>query len=196
MNTLLDILQGAGLGAAAGIRPFLPGIAAGALASADLGIDFDGTDLAFLESSGWLLALVVGLIVVVLIQRRTGADRMEAGPVGAALGGIALGIGALLCAGSLADRSDTWWPGLAVGLLAALLAQIALRDLLRRTRGRLDRSAGEALTVYADGAALALALLSVLAPPVSVLALGFLVFLLLGGRRRDGEKFAGLRILR
>jgi hypothetical protein len=31
---------------------------------------------------------------------------------------------------------------------------------------------------------------------VSVLAIGFLVFLLVKGRRREGEKYAGLRILR
>ena len=70
MDTVFDILTGAGLAAAAGIRPFLPGLAAGALASADFLIDFDGTDLAFLEAPGWLLGIVVALIVVVLLQRR------------------------------------------------------------------------------------------------------------------------------
>ena len=50
--------------------------------------------------------------------------------------------------------------------------------------------------MYADGIALALAALSILVPPVSVLALGFLAWLLLGGRRREGEKYAGLRVLR
>jgi hypothetical protein len=35
----------------------------------------------------------------------------EAGPGEAALAGIGLGIGALLFAGSLDDRFDTWWPG-------------------------------------------------------------------------------------
>jgi hypothetical protein len=196
MKTLLDILQGLGLAAASGIRPFLPALSAGALATADVGVDFDGTDLSFLESPGWLLAMVIALIVAVVLQRRLGVDRMDAGPIGAALGGIALGIGALLFAGTLADRHETWWPGLPAGIVAALLAQVALRDLLRRTRRRLDRQAGEALTVYADGAALLLAILSILVPPVSVLALAFLVFLLLGGRRREGEKYAGLRILR
>ena len=48
MDTVFDILTGAGLGAAAGIRPFLPALAAGALASANATIDFDGTDLWFL----------------------------------------------------------------------------------------------------------------------------------------------------
>ena len=45
-------------------------------------------------------------------------------------------------------------------------------------------------------AAFLIAGLSVLIPPVSVLALGFFIWLRLGGRRREGEKHAGLRILR
>ena len=196
MDTLLDILTGLGLGAAAGIRPFLPALVAGAFASADLLIDFSGTDLAFLEAPGWLLAVVIVLILASLIQRRMGAEQMEAGPVGAALGGIALGIAALLAAGALADHSDTWWPGLIVGLAAALLAQAAVRDLFRRTRARLDHDAAQALTLYAEGAALVTAILAIVAPPLSLAAVGFLVFLLVGGRRREGEKYAGLRILR
>ncbi len=73
MDTLLDILTGMGLAAAAGIRPFLPGLVAGAFAAANLTIDFDGTDLAFLEAPGWLLALVLALIVAVVLERRMGA---------------------------------------------------------------------------------------------------------------------------
>ena len=193
---ILDILQGLGLSAASGIRPFLPALVAGAFASADLGVDFDGTDLAFLESTGWLLAIVVATVIAVVVQRRLGSDRMDAGPIGAALGGLALGIGALLCAGSIADHAETWWPGLPAGIIAALLAQVAVRDLMRRTRARLQGNDREALIVYADGTALVLAALSVLVPPVSVLALLFFAWLLVGGRRRDGEKYAGLRILR
>jgi hypothetical protein len=41
-----------------------------------------------------------------------------------------------------------------------------------------------------------LAALCVLAPPVAIVAIGFFVWLLLGGRRRGQEKYAGLRILR
>lgn len=196
METVFDILTGAGLGAAAGIRPLLTGLVAGALASADATIDFDGTDLAFLEGSGWLLALFAAVVVVALSQRRLGAEGMEAGPVGAALSGVALAVGALLFAGALADHSDTWWPGLIGGLLCALLGERAVRDLLRRTRARLDAGARAALSLYADGAAILLAVLAILAPPVSVLAIGLLLWLLVGGRRRGGEKYAGLRILR
>jgi hypothetical protein len=71
-----------------------------------------------------------------------------------------------------------------------------VRDLFTRTRARLDTEAAAALPVYAEGVAAVLAALSILIPPVSVIAVGFLVWLLLGGRRRGGEKYAGLRILR
>ncbi len=196
MDTAFDILTGIGLGAAAGIRPFLPALVAGAAASADLLIDFSGTDLSFLEKTGWLLAVIVALVIVVLMQRRLSSEGLDRSPAGAAVAGLALGVGALMFAGALADHSDTWWPGLIGGLLCALLAQATARDLLRRTRARLDPEAREALTVYADGASLVLAFLAILAPPISVVALGALAWLLVSGRRRAGEKYAGLRILR
>jgi hypothetical protein len=196
METLFDILTGIGLASAAGIRPFLPGLAAGAFAAANLTIDFEGTDLAFLEAPGWLLALVAVLVVAVLLQRRLGPEAVESGPLGAALGGIALGVAAVLFAGALADHTGTWWPGLVGGLACGYLAERATRDLLTRTRARLDPGAREALVVYADGVSLLVAVLSILAPPLGIVALGFLVWLLVGGRRRQGEKYAGLRILR
>ena len=196
METVFDILTGIGLACAAGIRPFLPGLVAGAFAAANLTIDFGGADLAFLEEPVWLLALVVALLVAVILQRRLGAERLESGLPAAILGGIAIGVAALLFAGALSDHSDTWWPGLLGGLACAFLAERATHDLMRRTRSRLDPEAREALVVYADGASLLLAVLAVLAPPLSLVALGFLVWLLLGGRRRKGEKYAGLRILR
>jgi hypothetical protein len=196
MDTLFDILTGIGLGCAAGIRPFLPALAVGAFAAADLTIDFDGTDLSFLEGNGWLLAVVVALIVVVLIQRANGAERTESGPLGTVLLIISAGIGALLFAGALADHSDVWWPGLIAGLLCAIVAYLATSDLLARTRSRLDDEAAAALTIYAEGVALITAVLAILAPPLSLVAVGGLIWLLLGGRRRKGEKYAGLRILR
>ena len=195
MDTVLDILTGIGLGCAAGIRPFLPGLAAGAFAAANLTIDFEGTDLAFLERSGWLLALVVALVAVVLAQRG-GSDRTATGPLATVLLIVSAGVGALLFAGALADHSGTWWPGLVGGLACAVLAYLATSDLLARTRARLDAEAAAALNLYAEGIALITAIVAILAPPLSLLALGGLIWLLAGGRRRKGEKYAGLRILR
>lgn len=192
LRLLIDILQGAGLAGAAGIRPFLPALVAGALATADVGIDYEGTPFAFLEQPGWLLGVVLALIAVVIAQRR----RFAEGPIESALQGIGIGIGALLFAATLADHSDVWWPGLLAGGLCAALAMAATRSLVTRVRARLDEEARGALPVYLEGTAVTLAGLSVVVAPVSVLALGFFAFLLRGGRRREGEKYAGLRILR
>jgi hypothetical protein len=192
LQLLIDILQGAGLAGAAGIRPFLPALAAGALASANFGVDYEHTPFAFLEQPGWLLAVVVALIAVVIAQRR----RFAEGPLESALQGVGIGIGALLFAGTLADHTSVWWPGLLAGGLCAALAMAATRSLTLRVRSRLDEEARGALPVYFEGTAVLLAGLSVVVAPISVLALGFFAFLLRGGRRREGEKYAGLRILR
>jgi uncharacterized membrane protein YgdD (TMEM256/DUF423 family) len=191
VKLVLDICQGMGVSAAAGLRPFLPTLLVGALAADDLGIDFDGTDFAFLESAWFLLAMAVALVVTTLLRTRLETPTGEA-----ALGGISLGLGALLFAGTLDDRYSTWWPGIIGGLLCALIAQQGSRSLLTRTRVRLDAEAAGALFLYAEAAALLLAGLAVLIPPISVLAIGFFIWLRLGGRRREGEKHAGLRILR
>jgi hypothetical protein len=191
MKLLLDILQGIGLSAATGLRPFLPTLTAGALASADLGVDFDHTEFAFLESPWFLLAVAAALVASVLARRALETPAGEA-----ALAGIGLGLGALLFAGTLDDRHATWWPGLVAGLLCAALASAGARSLLGRTRLRLDAQAAAALFLYAEAAGLVLAGLSVLVPPVSLVAVAFLAWLAVGGRRRAGEKYAGLRILR
>jgi FtsH-binding integral membrane protein len=191
MDTLFDILTGAGLAAAAGIRPFLPGLVAGALAAANFTIDFEGTDLSFLEKPGFLLAVVVVLIAVVVLQRRGESSLVEN-----VLALLAVVMGALLCAGAIADHSETWWYGVPIGIVIAGLAFTATRNLFARARSRLDAEAQQALPVYADAASLVVAVLAILAPPLSIVAIGFLAWLLLGGRRREGEKYAGLRILR
>ena len=192
MRLLIDILQGAGLAGAAGIRPFLPALVAGALATADVGIDYDGTPFAFLEAPGWLLAVVVAVVAVAVAERRGVPD----GPLEAALSGLGIGLGALLFAATLADHFDLWWPGLLGGGLCAVLAGAATRSLVARTRARLDPEARAALPIYVEGTAMLLAALAVVVAPISVVALGFFAFLLRGGRRREGEKYAGLRILR
>jgi hypothetical protein len=191
VKLLLDILQGMGVSAATGLRPFLPTLLVGALAADNLGVDFDHTEFAFLESPWFLLVVALALVVSLLLR-----TRLET-PVGeAALGGIGLGLGALLFAGTLDDRHATWWPGILGGLVCALIAQQGARSLLTRTRARLDAEAAGALFLYAEATALLIAGLAVLIPPVSILAVAFFVWLRLGGRRREGEKFAGLRILR
>jgi len=196
VDLALAIAQGIGLALACGIRPFLPALLAGALASADLGVNFSGTDFAFLERSWFLLAVAVLLVVVVTLERRRGSAAIAAGPVGAAVAGVGIGLGALLCAGSMADVSGTWWPGIPIGLACAAVGQVTARGVLAGAGQRLDAAARGALPVYADGASLVLAALAVALPPLSVVVLVLCLWLLFRRRRRSGEKYAGLRVLR
>src|SRR3954464_2680313 len=65
----MDIGQGAGTAGASGVRPFLPALLAGALARGDSGIDFSGTDYSFLESSWFLLVVLLLAVAVYAVNR-------------------------------------------------------------------------------------------------------------------------------
>jgi hypothetical protein len=188
VDFVLDLLQGAGIAAALGIRPLLPLILVGALAAANLGLDFDGTSFAFLEGWPFLLGAAV-----VLIALEFASGRVNLGYLVLA---ISLFLGALFAAGSLADHDYNVAPGVVVGVAAAALGYFAAVSLFTRVRRRLDPEAAGVLPLYGEGAAGASAGLSVLFPPLALLVLGGLGWLLAGGRRRSGEKYAGLRILR
>lgn len=195
MDYLLDLLQGLGIAAAIGIRPFLPALLAGALAAANLGLDFEGTDFSFLEGTVFLLVMLVGVFVYGILERSR-RDVGDRHPVVISILVIALVLGALEASGSIADNSSDWWPGLPIGVLGAALGFLAARSLFGRVRARLDAEAQAALPVYAEGAALVAAGLSILFPPLALVVVVALAWLWLGGRRRQGEKYAGLRILR
>ena len=194
MDFVLDLLQGAGIAAAIGIRPFLPVVLVGLLATGDLGLDFDGTDWAFLED--WWFLLLMGVFAAIDLARELRTGRAVAGPVvWLALSTVVI-LGAFEGAGSLADRGHPIIPGIVVGVLASMLGYYAARSLFGRVRRRLDAEAATVLPLYGEGAALGAAGLSVLFPPLAILVLAALAWLLVGSRRRAGEKYAGLRILR
>jgi hypothetical protein len=203
LSLFLDIGTGTGLSSATGVRPYLPPLLAGGLARGDIGIDFDGTDFSFLESTAFLGALVAVGVMAFFVERsvanRSAADKRQGRPrdpsdVLALLVGLALG--ALLFAGALADNGHDTWIGLVFGPLCALLGWIAVGGLIERVRNRLEPAQAALLTAYADGAALVLAAIAVFVPPLAFLAIPGFVLLLVRGRGREGQKYAGLRILR
>ena len=191
VSVFLDTTTGMGLAGATGVRPYLPSLLAGGLARGDIGIDFDGTDWRFLESTGFLLAVLAVGVVAYLLERSESGRAVEifSGVLGVVLG-------ALLFAGALADGGTDAWIGLIAGPICAVLGWLAVGGLVERARQRLEGGAAALLTAYADGVALLLAALAIALPPISILAIAAFVVLLLGGRRREGEKYAGLRILR
>src|SRR5437870_4663243 len=69
LTLAFDILTAIGLGAACGLRPFVPALVAGALAAANATIDFNNTGYAFLESPAWLLAMAIALVVTILAAK-------------------------------------------------------------------------------------------------------------------------------
>jgi uncharacterized protein DUF4126 len=195
MSAFLDISTGAGLASSTGIRPYLPALLAGGLARSDVGIDFDGTDFSFLESPAFLGA-VVAVGVAAFLLERSRVEQVGRGAPEFLSGIIGLLLGALLFAGALADGGQTTWIGLVLGPLCAALGWIAVGGLVERARARLAADQAALLTAYADAAALILAAIAIFVPPLALLAIPGFIVLLLGGRRREGEKYAGLRILR
>jgi Domain of unknown function (DUF4126) len=191
VSVFLDTTTGMGLAGATGVRPYLPPLLAGALARGDIGIDFDGTDWSFLESPGFLLA-VLAVGVVAYLMERSGMGRA----IEIFSGVLGIVLGAMLFAGALADGGTDAWPGLIAGPICAILGWLAVGGLIERARRRLEAGAAALMTAYADAAALLLAAIAIFLPPVSILAIVAFVVLLLGGRRREGEKYAGLRVLR
>jgi hypothetical protein len=194
MDLLMAISQGVGVSLATGVRTFLPPLVVGALARANAGIDFGGTGYAFLESVPWLAALVVAIALV------TFAERVRLVVPGLLLGICAAAIGALEFAGTLADEGYTAATGFPAGVACAAVGFLAARAFFgraaARARGGGEEEVASLVDLFAQGAALLLAALAVLAWPASWVAFAFAVWVLLVQRRRAGQKYEGLRILR
>jgi hypothetical protein len=197
MSLAFDIGQGAGLAGATGVRPFLPPILTGALASGDIGVDFDGTSFDWVESPLFLLVVLALSVVIYGYERQTTPPATgERSPVQAVLAVVAMALGAVMFGASLAAGGETEWPGVIAGMLCAFLGFLAVALLFARARARLEGGAAALLNVYADVTSLVLAGLSILFPPLGfVVLLGFIV-LLIRAQRGGDQKYEGLRILR
>jgi uncharacterized membrane protein YgdD (TMEM256/DUF423 family) len=196
VHLVFDIFQGIGVAAAVGMRPFLPALAVGALGAADAQIDFSHTSYSFLEQAPFLLVMVIGVALLGVTERRATREMLEGRLVMLTLAAVSLIIGALLFAGALAQDHYAVWPGLIGGVICAGVGLMATRPLLERVRARLDEQTAAMLPLFSESGALLAAVLTVLLPPVGVIVLALLMWLLYAGRGRAEQKYAGLRILR
>jgi hypothetical protein len=196
VHLVFDIFQGIGVAAAVGIRPFLPALAVAALAEGDIQIDFAHSSYSFLQSAPFLLVMVIGVVLLGVTERRVSRDVLDGRFITMALAASSLVLGALLFAGALAQDHYAIWPGIIAGVLCAAVGIAATRPLLERVRARLDSDAAAVLPLISEGAAVLAAVLSVLLPPVGLVVLALLLWLLFAGRGRAEQKYAGLRILR
>jgi len=195
VHLVFDIFQGLGVAAAVGVRPFLPALAVGALGAGDVELHFKHTHFAFLQSVPFLIGMVVGAIVLAMLERQLSAAAREGAPFRVLIVGFGIALGALLFAGMLCRGGYATWPGLVGGVVCAAIGAAATGPLVKRVRGRLDPDAASLLPTLVEGAAVLTAALSVVAPPVGVVAILLLLWLLYAGRGRDDQKYAGLRIL-
>lgn len=161
----------------------------GALARSDAAIDFDGTDVAFLESTTFLAAVLAATVLWYFLGRARAdlADR--------ALLPLSVTSGGLLFGGVLASDGRAFWPGLIAGAVLALAAAITVRDVTHGARRRLGGEAG-LLPLFLDLGAVALAAASVFAWPLGLVASIAVVWLLARVRAARGRKHEGLRTLR
>jgi hypothetical protein len=199
VDLFLAISQGSGLALATGVRPFLPPLVAGVLARADAGVNFSGTDFAFLEAIPFLAAIVALTAVGAAVER---SGRRGRGVL-LSLAALGLALGALEFAGSLAEEGYAGGPGLPAGAALALVGFAASAVFLGRALSRLGASERDAeassapfLRMLADGVTAVAAALAVLVPPLSYLMLAFCLWVLAMQRRRAGRKYEGLRVLR
>jgi hypothetical protein len=203
MDFVIQLLMGAGIAAGVGIRPFLPVLLVGALANTGIGFhggfNVEGTDFAFLDSWTFLLIVLVGVVILDLVARRGGKLVFESGKPMVILAIVSVGLGALEASGSMAAHNSlavALAVGIPVGGLCAALGFVVMRRILTRAKQRLDRQAQGALPLYAEGSGMISCGASILFAPLGAVIVGFLLWLFLGERRRSGEKYAGLRVLR
>jgi hypothetical protein len=102
--------------------------------------------------------------------------------------------GALLFGASLAAEDHPAWPGWPVGALIAAASFFVISNFAAAAAARAD-GAGFIAGLIALGA-LATAGLSVLLPPLGLVALAAIVYLGLARRQRAARKYEGLRTLR
>lgn len=142
-------------------------------------------DLFLAACQGAGLALAAGIFA--------GASGLRGAP-GILLALVAAVGGAALFGISLAAEDHPAWPGWPVGAALAGFAFVVSHDF---AAGAAQRADGGGLTGGLIAlAALALAGLSLLAPPVAIVAFAGLAWLYIGRRRRAAQKYEGLRSLR
>jgi uncharacterized membrane protein len=196
VHLAFDIFQGMGVAAAVGIRPFLPSLVTGALAAGDVELTYQHTDFSFLQKPVFLLIMVLGVVLLGGIERRLVGRGEEPRWLTYSLALISLALGALFFGGELARAHDPVVIGIVAGVICAAIGILATKPLLARVRSRLDADAAGALPLITEAVATVGAVLSIVAPPLGVILVAALLWLLIAGRGRDQQKYAGLRILR
>lgn len=191
MDLFLAICQALGLGLALGIGGPLVALFIAAMAALGAGIDPSGTDWEFLGAEWFVLLMLVANVIGFYTDRNR-----QANPARTA--GFAGAIGAIAGAAALAAEGEPAAIGFVVGAAAGVSAGLIAGQVLSGAQARAERdgAAASTLTFIFAFTGIAVAALSLFVPPVSIAVLVALVALALARRRKAGEKYEGLRVLR
>ena len=222
MQTVYDIFEAIGVGAAAGLSPLVAIAAIVIFIAANLGVNASNTDVSFIEGVAFVAIAAVVLVQSVVaiftpggVKVRVAADRprviwihtllaMAVGALGGAVvfnaEGHSLILGALIAVGPAA--------------VVAIAASTLLSGVVKRLDARATQSAAKAvekgdadaksetitsqriLAIGVDLLTIIAALLALLAPPFALILPLLSIALIIGSRRREAKKHEGLRVLR
>jgi hypothetical protein len=155
-------------------------------------------DLYFQACQGLGLALAAGGLGGALAG--AAGEPGSRGGFTPALAVLAIVGGAILFGWSLTQEDHPAWPGWLAGAAAALFAFVVVGGVVSGARTRMAEGRSPASPMAMVGivvvAALALAGLSLLLPPISLPVAAGLIWLAASRRRRAQRKYEGLRVLR
>lgn len=221
MDTIWNICQAIGVGAAAGLSPLVALAAVVVCVAASLGLDTSNKDYDFLTGAAAVIVAMVVLLqslaLIVLpggMLTRVSADRPRIMPLHLSLAVILGALGGAIVFGT---QNDDAWLGAIFGALPAALVALASGRLLAGVAERLRRgearqlkgaSRAEANAAKADSDAsrrvlafgvdivtVIAVVIPLLLPPTGLVLPIVALALIIGGRRREAKKHEGLRVL-
>jgi hypothetical protein len=221
MDTIWNICQAIGVGAAAGLSPLVALAAVVVCVAASLGLDTSNKDYDFLTGAAAVIVAVVVLLqslaLIVVpggMLTRISADRPRVMPLHVILAAVLGALGGAIVFGT---QNDQTWIGAVFGGLAGALVAFASGRLLKGVGERLERgeqrqlkgaSRDEANAARADSdasrrvlafgvdiVAMIAVVVPLLLPPTGLVLPIVAIALIIGGRRREAKKHEGLRVL-
>lgn len=221
MDTIWNICQAIGVGAAAGLSPLVALAAVVVCVAVSLGLDTTNQSYDFLAGTAAVIVAVVVLaqsLALIAVPggmvTRVSADRPRVMPLHLLL---ALVLGALGGATVFGTQNDAAWVGAIFGAVPAALVAYASGGLMKGVAQRLEESekrqlkgasreetkAAKAdtdasrriLAFGVDLVTIVAVVLPLLLPPAGLVLPLVAIALILGSRRREAKKHEGLRVL-
>lgn len=209
MDTLLDICMAIGVGAAAGLAPFVAVAATVVLVSLHVGVNPEGSSVDDVASAAFVVVAALLLLesfassmTIGGLRIRVAADRPIATAIFWAMAVVMGGLAGLVVYQAAGHEP---FVGTIAGVLSASVVALGWAPFFARVSARVGRTRkgedaqptdGRVLAVATDGLTVVAVLLALLLPPTGLILPVLAGLLMIGRRRQEGKKYEGLRSLR